>query len=396
MKKKASCFQTAALWLIKLAGFIALTAAVIFLAMSIWPSIGAKGSDLLRNMIGDAAVAKLETTYFGINDRLQTWKYQLGLAAKSPVPWEISPSGASVSVSTSNTIGVPAQEANPEGSPPLGWQPVPLKPLGTLNGEGLWSAYIQNVTGQTVAFRTFLQPDPGRPYAVVAVIAFDLNQTRLHYVLGSDEPFAPNAPKRSGAMPAADKAHGVLLAMFNGGFKGRHGHFGAMANGVVAIPASNGLGTLAIYKNGALALGEWGKDILPSADMLAWRQNGPLVIQKRQINPRINDNSPKDWGYTVDTIAPTWRSGLGLSGDGKTLYYFCGPSLSMEALAKSMQAAGVEKAIQLDINTFWVHFVAVHPDGSLEALFPDMMKEDISRYLYPYTRDFFYVTQQLP
>jgi hypothetical protein len=127
-------------------------------------------------------------------------------------------------------------------------------------------------------------------------------------------------------------------------------------------------------------------------DMLAWRQNGPLVVRHGQINPEINNNSPLDWGYTVDTVAPTWRSGVGLSADGGTLYYFCGPSLSMEALAKSMQAAGAESAIQLDINTFWVHFVAVHPDGTLEALFPGMMKEDLNRYLSPYTRDFFYLT----
>lgn len=392
MKKKTSCFQAGILWLIKLAGLGVLSVAIIFVVMSAWPSIGAKGSDLLRSVIGDAAVAKLETAYFGVNDHLQTWKYQTGLA-KPAVPWAGPISGASTAVPTSVVVSIPGQEVNPGISPTSAWQLESLKPLGTLNGEGLWSAYIPDAAGQTVAYRTFLQPDPGRPYAVVAVIAFDLTQTRLHFVLGIDEPYAPNAPKRSGAMPAADKSPGVLLAMFNGGFKGRHGHFGAMADGVVAIPASNGLGTLAIYKNGTLALGEWGKDILPSADMLAWRQNGPLVIQKGQINPRINDNSPKDWGYTVDTIAPTWRSGVGLSADGKTLYYFCGPSLSMEALAKSMQAARAENAIQLDINTFWVHFVAVHPDGNLEALFPDMMKEDIGRYLYPYTRDFFYITK---
>jgi uncharacterized membrane protein len=392
MKKRTSCLQTGILWLIKLACLGAFIVAAIFVVMSVWPSIGAKGSDLLRSVIGDAAVAKLETAYFGVNDHIQTWKYNLGLA-KPAVPWAGSTSSAPAAKSTSVAVNAPAQEANPGTSPASAWQLESLKPLGTLNGEGLWSAYIQNAAGKTVAFRTFLQPDPGRPYAVVAVVAFDLTQTRLHFVLGIDEPFAPNTPKRSGAMPEADKAHGELLAMFNGGFKGRHGHFGAMANGIVAIPPSNGLGTLAIYNKGTLALGEWGKDILPSADMLAWRQNGPLVIQKGQINPRINDNSPQDWGYTVDTVAPTWRSGVGLSADGKILYYFCGPSLSMEALSKSMQAARVDNAIQLDINTFWVHFVAVHPDGSLEALFPDMMKEDIGRYLYPYTRDFFYMTK---
>jgi hypothetical protein len=196
-------------------------------------------------------------------------------------------------------------------------------------------------------------------------------------------------------MPAEDKLPGVLIAMFNGGFKGRHGHFGAMANQLVALPPRDGLGTLVIYKDGRLRLGEWGSDINSSPDMLAWRQNGPLVVSSGQINPRIYNNAPSDWGYTVTDVSPTWRSGIGLSNDGKTFYYLCGSSLSMEMLAKSMLAVGILNGIQLDINNYWVHFVAVRDVEnklSLEALFPDMMFENIDRYLYAYSRDYFYVT----
>jgi hypothetical protein len=67
----------------------------------------------------------------------------------------------------------------------------------------------------------------------------------------------------------------------------------------------------------------------------------------------------------------------------------------MEALAKSMQTAGVDASIQLDINPYWVRFVAVQwldQNRVLNSLFPDMMKENIDRYLWPYTRDYFYVT----
>ena len=97
MKKKTSCFQTGILWLIKLAGLCVLSVAIIFVVMSVWPSIGAKGSDLLRSVIGDAAVAKLETTYFGVNDHIQTWKYKLGLA-KPAVPWADPISGTPAAV----------------------------------------------------------------------------------------------------------------------------------------------------------------------------------------------------------------------------------------------------------------------------------------------------------
>jgi hypothetical protein len=118
--------------------------------------------------------------------------------------------------------------------------------------------------------------------------------------------------------------------------------------------------------------------------MTAFRQNGPLVIRKGQINSQIYNNSPQDWGYTVIDVSPTVRSGIGLSQDNQTLYYFCGPSLTMEALAKSMQAAGAYNAIQLDINNYWVLFVKITPSGSkltAEPLLPRLMVDGVGRYL---------------
>jgi hypothetical protein len=390
---------------IMLAGVV--TLAGLFTSLTIWPSLGAQGADLLRGVIGDKAVAGLEMEIYQFQDTLQKWRYDLGWATPA-VPWgntsflgavstvTITP-GLSVTATILSTAA-PAQEATMVATAtpvPLHWPPSPLTPLGSLSGEGTWSAYIQDAAGQTVANRTYLQPDPSRPYTVVAVIAFDLTQTRLHFVLGSVEPYSPDGPKRTGAMPAADKVPGFLLAMFNGGFKARHGEFGAMADGVVALPARDGLGTLVIYQNGAVRIGAWGTEITSSDDMLAWRQNGPLVIDHGIINTRIYDNLPQDWGYTVNDVSPTWRSGVGVSADQKTFFYFCGPSLSMEALAKAMQTAGADAAIQLDINEYWVHFVAVRTDGKklmLYPLFPYMMYDNIDRYLWPYTRDYFYVT----
>jgi hypothetical protein len=258
------------------------------------------------------------------------------------------------------------------------------------------------VQGNTVAYRTFLQPDPARPYALVAVVAIDLTHTRLHFVLGTIEPASPiataDAATRTGSIPAADRVANVLLAAFNGGFKARHGEFGAMANGITALPPKDGLGTVAIYKSGRVSLGEWGAGMTLNPDMVAFRQNGPLVIQQGKINPRIYDNSPQDWGYTVNDVSPTVRSGIGLSTDEKTLFYFCGPSLSMEALAKAMQAAGAWNAIQLDINNYWTLFVKFQPLGSKlipEPLLPQLMVANIERYLWNYSRDYFYLTSNI-
>jgi Phosphodiester glycosidase len=426
MENKSSCLRRGCYGFVIVALAAFLLSAGLLALISQRPELGAQGADRLRSLIGDRAVAALEMAVFQVQDGLHRLEYRAGIAA--PVaPWMVSSATTTFpspiqtpqigviptltpvqNLQTSGSSGkstqpTPSQASQPPldliippaTSNPPAWQLPDMPSLGSLPGEGVWSPYIKEQDGRIVAYRTFLQPDPDRPFAVVAIVAFDLAHTRLHYVLGFEEPYSPTAPKRSGAMPEADKAPGVLLAMFNGGFKATHGQFGAMADGVIALPPRDGIGTLAIYNDGRVKIGIWGEDIQASPDLQAWRQNGPLVVQDGQIDPEIYNNSPKDWGYTVKDVSPTLRSGIGISRDAQTLYYFAGPSLSMEALAKSMVAAGVYRALQLDINNYWVHFVAVQDQDSellLEPLLPDFMKENIDRYLFPHGRDFFYVT----
>jgi hypothetical protein len=228
----------------------------------------------------------------------------------------------------------------------------------------------------------------------VAVVAVDMNQTRLHYVLGSEEPSVADGPRGSGKIPQEDRVGGVLLATFNGGFKATHGHFGAMQDGVVALPPLPGLAAVAIYDDGRVRIGEWGKDILPSKNIVAWRENARLIIQDGQVSPRVNSNSVADWGGTIDGKVVTWRSALGVSADGRTLFYFAGATLSMQAMARAMQTVGVQQGMLLDINTTWVHFTAIHDTGgklSADPLLPDM-KSNVDRYLRTSPRDFFYLT----
>ena len=388
---------------------------ISFFALSTWPALGAQGADILRNIIGDKAVAGLEMEFNQVQDAFQKLEYQLGLKTPS-APWNTLQASAETltppalftettkstpeiptpvtfqSTTTSAFLNIPEPTYTPT---PTMWQPVALTPLGNAAGEGVWSAYIQDAKGFSVAYRTFLQPDPNRPYTLVAVVAIDLTHTRLHFVLGTIEPAGADVPPHSGAIPQTDRVANVLLATFNGGFKARHGQFGAMADGILALPPRDGFGTLVIYKSGRVSLGEWEAGMTITPDMDALRQNGPLVIQQGEINPRIYNNSPQDWGYTVNDVSPTVRSGVGLSADEKTLFYFCGPSLSMEALAKSMQAAGAWNAIQLDINNYWVLFDKMQPSGSKlipEPLLPKLMVANVDRYLWNYSRDYFYLT----
>ena len=90
-----------------------------------------------------------------------------------------------------------------------------------------------------------------------------------------------------------------------------------------------------------------------SPDIVALRQNGPLVIKNGLITHQVDD--PRYWGYTVSYGTVTWRSGIAIDESGTTLYYFAGSYLSIHTLAQAMMAVHSWNAMQLDINNFWVN-----------------------------------------
>jgi hypothetical protein len=384
------------------------------------PDLAGAGADLLRQAFGDHVVAQLETSVFSTLDRGHGLMYQLG-AAQPAAPWDTGPAsavgapplaitpipplardllagppGTSALAPSPSTAPLPTPRATAAVSATLpGWQLPALPILGSIPSAGQWSPYLRDAAGQVVAARAFLQPDPDRPYAVAAIVAFDLHATRLHFVLGSDEPHSTVALRRTGTIPAADRAPGVLLAAFNGGFKARHGHFGAMVDGTTVLPPIDGFGTVTIARDGQVRIGAWGADITADQALLAWRQNGPLVIQHGQITPHTADVTSRDWGIILNGVTAVWRSGLAISADGRTLYYVAGNNLTLPVLARTLAATGASAAIQLDINVGMVHFDAFHPGPAGLApapLFDSMKGQTDGRFLAGDTRDFFYVT----
>jgi hypothetical protein len=439
-------------WVIFLRAFLASFVASILLSglgmlstmvlITASPSIGAQGADRLRSLAGNALVAELEEIVLTLQDASQQLLYRAGV--DTPVaPWgepTTHPVSLAGSSNASGALTLPGnepplvQEPGSPGTQPAGftqaapyaipaptdptrvlstpdqsslprpadlpfskypWLPASLPRLGNLPNEGLWQAYIQLPDGVTVAYRTFLQPDPARPYAVVGIVALDLTQVRLHYQLGTEEPASSVSLARSGAIPEADKQPGILLAAFNGGFLTQHGYFGVMADGIQLVPPIDGIGTLVMYQDGSLRMGEWGTDLFLTPDVLFFRQNCPLIVHDGLINPLVYNNWVNMWGGTIKGEIVTFRSGIGISQDGRALYYFAGKSLNMPSLGTAMQVAGAFQAMQLDINDYYVHFTRFEvQDSQLVAgpLLPNEMVDNIKRYLAPYPRDFFYVT----
>lgn len=412
---KYGLFAAAGLAILTLAG-------VLFSALS--PATGAYGADYLRKILGDQPVASMESALFLTQDWVKKTEFNLGLI-KADNPF--GPAAADTTTVGTTTVGttaatLPAQALSPAATstpfaapaastgnhllsragnapaPAATWAPPAVAARGSMPGSGVWEPYLSDASGRVVAYRTFVLPDPSRPYAYAAIVAFNLQAIRLHYVIGFSQPYAPGVRKSAqGIIPERDKQPGVLLAAFNGGFKYEHGHFGSMAGGLMSVPPVNGLATLAIYQDGHVQIGAWNKDIAPSDTLQAYRQNGPLVIQDGAVGPQVGD--ALIWGRTISGGIVTWRSGIALSADNQTLYYVVGPSLSVSTLAAAMLTVHPQTGMQLDINNYWVHFTAFRNNGgdlSPEALFPNAMRGNIDRFLKAYPRDFFYVTAAQP
>lgn len=363
---------------------------LILLTQSLWPYWAAMAADPLRSVLGNQRVAKIEEIFLTTQDDANRIKTNWGLQYPAS-PWVLIPTPAE------KLLPTPTLSSQLTPSPiPIQSELSPIPPLGTLEGEGIWQPYLYDYQGHVVAHRTFLQPDPIRPFALVAVVTFDLQKIKLHYVLGSEEPSADGYGHGEGIIPIQDKVGGYLLATFNGGFKTTHGQFGAMSQQLIAVPPKYGLGTIAFAKDGSITIGRWGEEIDPSADWLAYRQNAPLILQNGDVNQIVYSNDITDWGGTIDNETTTWRSALGLNNTQTRLYYIAGSSLSMPLLAQSAQHAGIADLMLLDINHYWVHFAKINSsrDGifSAEPLFTEEMAVHADRYLHPNSRDFFYVT----
>ncbi len=387
----------------------ALLGGMVYAATNIWPNLGARAVDLGRAIFGDKVVADVENMLLTTEDMLKQVKYKV-TKAQPATPWvsvtppntnQANPATPWVSNNPPNT-----SQANP---PATGEMDIPAQPkqvqswtlanapsLGSISGEGQWTPYLWDIDGNVVAYRTYLQPDPQRPYALVAVVAFNVQATRLNFVLGYDEPKSTVYANRPARIPASDMLPGRILAAFNGGFKAQHGHFGVMLDGVTLIPPRDGFGTVGIYADGKVIVGAWGKDINLSPQLVAYRQNGLLIIQDGKVNPLTAVTDPQVWGYTTYGNTATGRSALGISQDGKVLYYAAGFDLTLPALAQAVQDAGAWQAIQLDINNYYAHFEAIHFDAHNQPLAVPLLNQmkgpGDHRYLAIDSRDFFYLT----
>lgn len=396
-------------WIIVIiSGVLTILLSLLFLLAivpAISPSTGADIADLLRAAVGPAPVAVLESVSFQLQDKLNQFRSQMN-GGQSQIQWSNqtqiqtatsipSTPSSSAAHTTLAVPKVPINQNNP-GSP------SPTNNVLTDAPQIGWQAYGPTLNGVSIMARTMLLLDPQRSYSGVALVRIDTSKLQLHMMPGTIEPAHPSGIVKAipdlGMVPPADQNH--LMAAFNGGFKGIHGRYGMMVDGVTLLAPKDGLATVALYQDGHVQIGTWGTDMNQTPDMIAFRQNCPPLIEAGQVNPGLYLNNRMAWGYTGNSDI-TWRTGLGVTQDGRYLIYAVGNGTSAATLAEALQKAGAYNAMQLDINQYYAHFDTYQsvndPTASqgFSVTGDRLLEEMINNphlYLTPNVRDFFYLT----
>ncbi|MGI8412937.1 MAG: phosphodiester glycosidase family protein [Solirubrobacteraceae bacterium] len=255
-----------------------------------------------------------------------------------------------------------------------------------LPGEGAWvPSETWSGAGSPVQFTQF-RSDPNYPRMVAGVAWIDQTRTRLALYPGRLEP-AVAVPRGAMEVPAASRSR--LLATFNSAFKLSDSGGGFALAGRTYAPLAPGIATLIHYTDGRSDIEAWsgGGQVPPGVDFA--RQNLPLIVQNGQPNPNLSDGAR--WGATLGNAVRVWRSGLGIDARGN-LIYAAANDQTVGSLAAILVRAGAVRAMELDINSYWVTFISyAQPLGAAPSSLLPGMARGPNRYLTPDDRDFFAV-----
>jgi hypothetical protein len=270
--------------------------------------------------------------------------------------------------------GRPGRLASPAGNP--------------LPGEGVWRV-LYRVHHVPAVYATFLRPDKVHTSYVAGIVSMNPRLLRFQLRPGTEDP----GPGRWGsAQPqiTAGSRRG-LAATFNGGFKIASAGGGFYLNGTYRGTLRTGAASMVYYRDGHLAIGVWGHGLRMTPSVAGVRQNLRPIVQDSRIPASINQNVQANWGATLGGGYYVWRSGIGVTRDGRVIYVY-GPALSARSLAELLRRAGSVEAIELDINPEWTNFMYYRPgqhpaNPTPVSLLPDQMQAP-GRYYAPTSRDF--------
>jgi hypothetical protein len=268
---------------------------------------------------------------------------------------------------------IPARLSSPAGAP--------------LPGEGAWRM-LETVNGQPAMFGTYLRPDRVHTSYVAGIVSLDQRLVRFQLRPGAEDP-GPGNWKAKPYVPGG--ARTGLLATFNGGFKLDTAGGGFYLNGATRGALTSGAASVVYYRDGTIRIGSWGREVRMSPAVAGVRQNLRLIVDHGRVPAAVNQDVLGSWGATLGGGYYVWRSGLGITSDGRVIFVY-GPALDVRTLADLLRRAGAVEALQLDINPYWMSFEYYqahgHPTDPRPVNLLPTQQQSAYRYYSVYSRDF--------
>jgi hypothetical protein len=268
------------------------------------------------------------------------------------------------------------------------YRPARVAPLlsPALPGEGTWHATRPGLEANPPVLLSTLRNQPEYPRVVAGLAWINTKRSVVSLHPGRLEP-SVSLPR--GAMDVPGGARPRLLASFNSGFKLSDSRGGFAVGGHTYARMQNGQATLVGYSDGHVDVLDWRYGSVIPAGVSFARQNLPLIVSEGKLSPSLSNGA--EWGATVGNAVLVWRSGIGVDRRGN-LIYAAGEEQTATSLARTLLRAGAVRAMELDINSYWVSFISYGAPGAERPknLLPGMSRS-ASRYLEPDDRDFFTV-----
>ena len=297
------------------------------------------------------------------------------------------------------------------------WPPLPLASIWKTRepGEGEWQeprlAWNAKREPQTPSaashdvappafYRTFVRPDPERPYSRVILVAMDMRQLDLDMEAGTKNPKPLTGAHGPGRIPRDPAVVSRVVAAFNGAFKTEHGNYGMMVNRRVLLPPQPSAASVVVFDDGRAWVRDLGRD--------AQRRRHPGVSPTRTSSPSDrtsirSSTAGRSTRWDARSGASrcpgagmqTERSGLCVTAGGQIVYAWA-DDVSATALAQSDENGRlhVRDAPRHEPAPYRLHLRRNHGDArpQLPVGAPDSADDRLARSLHRVRpKDFFYV-----
>jgi hypothetical protein len=240
---------------------------------------------------------------------------------------------------------IPANLGSPAG------QPLP--------GEGVWKV-AATVKGVPAVFKTYVRQSRLYSSNYAGIVSMDQRLVTFGLRPGSADPGYGNWGVPMDIPPGRRTG---LVATFNSGFRIASSGGAFYLNGHYDGALVKGAASEVYYRDGRLRIGAWGYGGLHvGPQVAAVRQNLKLIVINGKVPPTVDQNVLSSWGATLGGGYNVWRSGIGITRDGRIIFVY-GPALDVRTLASLLRRAGAITAMQLDINPDWMSFMYYLPEN---------------------------------